>query len=561
MKTTISLQCIDKTLQPLSLPKLTSGGRKEVRVEFTFDGMWDGYGKTAIFYRDKSMVIHVLLENNACVVPEGIMAKPGKLYVGVYGASGETTRTSEVLALTVAQGAILGASDMDPAPDVYQQILSAHGLLKAQVTNLSTLKEGSTTGDAELQDIRLGADGLTYKNAGEAVRSQFASLSKTNRVTAANTTQGYYVLYSDGSLGAHANYAYVAITVRSGEKYYISDTSNVHVAFFGGERSKENYISGCLNESYVVVPLGATLMTVSVNKANVGNLQVYTKLANDDIFDGEITRKKLAPELQAEMQKTAASVKKTVTVGAAGDYPTILGALLANQGDTRVLVLPGTYDVHDEYIRQYGSEYFTDYTGYAGSADKFDAGLYLYGGCELIGIGEVNITFDYQGDNDNVRKYFSPLNTTQNNVVENINFHIGDGSCRYIIHDDFASEGGTNIFRSCTFDGASHLTTSMGCGMGAANTYIIEGCCFTGNTGIDIAYHNGFEDGVNKVIVRDCHCTGAIRGAHYGPSVNKSKMIVSGCKATRVYLIHGDEATYPNENIELVAWNNDTAQQ
>lgn len=177
MKTTISLQCIDQTLQPLSLPKLTSGGRQEVRVEFTFDSMWDGYGKTAIFYRDKSQVLHVLLEDNACVVPWSVMGKPGKLYVGVYGANGETTRTSEVLALHVAQGAILGASDMDPTPDVYQQMLSEYDRLDKRVTNLSTLKEGSTTGDAELQDIRLGYDGTTYPNAGEAVRKSFTKLS------------------------------------------------------------------------------------------------------------------------------------------------------------------------------------------------------------------------------------------------------------------------------------------------------------------------------------------------------------------------------------------------
>lgn len=106
-------------------------------------------------------------------------------------------------------------------------------LLNARMDTFTSLTEGSTTGDAELKDIRVGIDGTTYENAGNAVREQFCKLKNDLEYQEKNIFENFYTKTTN------------KIMVKG-----ISTNGKLNCDFYGNDKIS---IKGTANNDYVSI--------------------------------------------------------------------------------------------------------------------------------------------------------------------------------------------------------------------------------------------------------------------------------------------------------------------
>ncbi len=121
----LKFKCENQKLKMLTAEDIYSGNINIDAVQFEFSEHWDGFLKTAVFFREGENAIQVLPNSNDLYeIPIEVNQTEGNVYVGVFGIKGEQRLTSEMVCLYLKKGVPTEGVHTDPTPDIYQQIVA-----------------------------------------------------------------------------------------------------------------------------------------------------------------------------------------------------------------------------------------------------------------------------------------------------------------------------------------------------------------------------------------------------------------------------------------------------
>lgn len=215
-------------------------------------------------------------------------------------------------------------------------------VLDARMDTFTHLTEGSTSGDAELEDIRVAFNGVTYASAGNATRGQANLVNELktkvypkmfNKKSISWTSDK--LIYSNGNILDNQSGWKISNAIPIDSKYMIFDyiyqfSSNLTYSylfnFYDSDNINNNHFVGSLNPDNAVastkcysnanileLPENAKYLVISVIDSLLESINVYdTNLNMNFIKDESITYSKLDDLFYAENMFDGESTEGTI---------------------------------------------------------------------------------------------------------------------------------------------------------------------------------------------------------------------------------------------------------
>lgn len=406
-------------------------------------------------------------------------------------------------------------------------------VLQSRMDIFTALPNGSTAGDAEIADARVGLMGEIYPNVGQAIRDQLA--------------ERYYI--------------FPEIIFATNYSQFLPDVNT----------AKSNTI-------YNIQCSGSIPLNLPIDYPTNGSehLLIDTHLRLSDLFDTPIRKQVIFDYKTLTLRWARESVpsndnivtwgkwcsikngRSIITVGAGGTHSKLIDALSTayRWGNTDVILLPGVYDI----ISEYG-----DTIANAG------CGPVVGNNTRLICSPNSFVKCNYNGGDPNVETLFSPINAGVGDF-EIDGLRIECSKVRYAIHDELSGRDGRckHIYRNCDITinnrGSSWLSPQcIGGGLGAETDILIENCLFesvrTDNPDYleAVSYHNSYTNhGSSSIVISNSYFRGegTAKFGYLGTSPSKTIIKVSGCKLGQEPVLIPENTDAQVNNMIMFSWNN-----
>ncbi len=382
---------------------------------------------------------------------------------------------------------------------------------KARIDTLTTLPEGSTTGDAELIDARIGADGKTYTNLGDGIRTQLTDITtKLNNIN--GETIKVVVKEKQITLAGYKTSDKLVDKVTTTKKYIVlikDGTTNIKLALdkdpYGNGRSiftnsHNGYAINETNESLYIFNVYDTTWTGTICVVEITD---NTELEQYLITNGyNAINYNWKGQLNEIHQNLNTVYRQKINISK-NDSETVILEKFTNAyniGNCDVVFEPGVYTFSDIF----------NHTN------------------EEIPIGS-NCHYYFNGSTINATKP-DGITKTKNmfgSLRTGGNYELYDGilignSLTYIVHDEanankemYIRKYHNMIMQNNTGNNTDDIRKCIGGGTGCHGVVEIDSCVFLADFGVDVSYH-GIDYSLNDtaefiLVVKNSYFNKALR--------------------------------------------------
>ena len=438
--------------------------------------------------------------------------------------------------------------------------------LKSRIDNITSLPEGSTTGDAELQDIRVKADGTTATTAGNAVREQFSEL-KSDLDNLSFTSNQYVPQEKDvinaiwwtADQNASANegtYIVYPFEIPAGTYYYKGIYSYFSWILFedGTSRRLSEEVSNNHNGKIIIeqkATIKLTISDISIEPSFSNDRNLYLGLV--DRYFGEM----IYPKVYITPKAQIITVKKD----GSGNFDTLKDATdsitdASKDNPYEIHIYGGNYNIYSELGGQ------TFYNSIDDTSNNRQ-GIQIKDYVSLIGHGDVKLEFHPLDSDANIynTSCCSPLEVYGNSTIENIT--IEASNCRYCIHDETGGlmyGGATHKYKNVYLHHAGNKegTWSSPCGiatgMSSMNKYYYENCVFRSDSFYGWSLHNNAGEWGNVITLDGCEIHGEADGVsaklgYYGDNQHDCNVFIKSSSVNHKLQVKAESDSGVNDNV------------